>query len=328
MIKPNILSISGIVLMLLGATGCSDCGCEEITHIDYSNMNNWGMVDVVDGNKADCFYVYPTVISTEEDSVSINDQEMRTEARKLFYAYRDIFAPANFYAPFYRQLSISYISKQTNAEGAEKIIKEGPLVDAIDSFEYYLDHFDTGKPIIFASHSQGTMILKELLFYIRENHPDILDRMVSAYLIGYGINQDYLDKVELPFATGESDTGSIVSYNTEAPVTDSNNPFTMWFYNDCFAINPVNWVRDDTYAPATTSKLRGEDTDSGLAETKENFADAQINIERGTVVTNADVVADPAWWPLGILHHFDYDLFYYSLKDNVKNRIDAFYGKY
>jgi hypothetical protein len=55
-----------------------------------------------------------------------------------------------------------------------------------------------------------------------------------------------------------------------------------------------------------------------------HFADARLDLARGTVTTNAPVPSG-SLWPSGVLHHYDFDLFYYDLKRNVSDRIGAFW---
>ena len=61
------------------------------------------------------------------------------------------------------------------------------------------------------------MVKYVLKNYFKE-HPDYYKRMVAAYAIGFAITKDDLEAYpHLKFATGESDTGVIVSWNTEGP---------------------------------------------------------------------------------------------------------------
>jgi hypothetical protein len=208
-------------------------------------------------------------------------------------------------------------------EKASDAIREIPFEDCKNAFEYYLAHYNKNRPVIFASHSQGTMVMMQLLLWIKEQHPEVLKRTVAAYMIGFAINQEYLNKLGMRFAEKADDTGVIISYNTEAP-NAAPNPFTMGLVKGALVINPVNWQRDEKAADKSESlgsRIRPEDTPAG---DQMFFADAQINLSRATVVTTASV--NPGnFWPQGILHHYDYDLFYYDLKENVRTRINAFW---
>jgi hypothetical protein len=100
----------------------------------------------------------------------------------------------------------------------------------------------------------------------------------------------------------------------------------MRLYPECLAINPINWATDELYATqeeSLGSRLRPED--DPVAD-HPHFADAVVDLERGTVVTTA-AVSSGDYWPKGILHHFDYDLFYYDFKQNVTDRINAYLNK-
>ncbi|MDR0940497.1 MAG: DUF3089 domain-containing protein [Mediterranea sp.] len=321
----KLIYLLAIASMSLVACDSSYEGNKLPEVADYSEARYWLSLPQDATEDVDVFYVYPTVISSTADYCSIDDTEMVTEATKLYEAYNGIFEGTNFYAPYYHQLSIDYISRQKTAEDTEGVIERIPARDCKAAFEYYLANLNDGKPIIFAGHSQGTMILKQLLLWIRQAHPEVLDRMVAAYMIGFAINPDYLEKVGLPFAQERTDLGAIICYNTEAPDADPS-PFTMGFYEDCLAINPINWTTTESYASkdeSLGSRLRPEDTPAG---DQPHFADAMINAERGTVVTTASVSSGD-FWPKGCLHHYDFDLFYYDLKQNVRDRIEAFANK-
>ena len=56
--------------------------------------------------------------------------------------------------------------------------------DVKAAFEYYLKHYNNGRPIIIASHSQGTWHAESLLHDYFENDSTLRKRLVAAYLIG------------------------------------------------------------------------------------------------------------------------------------------------
>jgi hypothetical protein len=255
---------------------------------------------------------------------------MRTEVQKLIAAHGGIFESANLFAPYYRQLSISNLAKQKTSEKIDALVRSVPLVDVENAFNYYLKNYNNGRPIIFASHSQGTIITRQLLLDLKKSHPEVFKRTIAAYLIGYDISDAYLAKLEgaLTFAKGPLDTGVIISWNTRAPDA-ADDPFVM-IEPGAHIINPINWKTDDTYAPATASAgsfIRADDAEvNGPAGRRPHFADAQIDMKTHTLVTKAPI--DPgSFWPKGILHHYDYDLYWYNFRQNVTNRIAAWQVK-
>jgi hypothetical protein len=299
----------------------------NVSPVNYSLAENWlSLDDKNNGEKnVDVFYLYPTCyfLDDKDDFCTVNNAGMRDEAQKLRNAHSGIFDHANFYAPYYRQLSIPFIKKTTILGVLDKAIEAVPLRDCKNAFEYYMENYNKGKPVIFASHSQGTIVMKQMLLWMKEKYPEVINRTIAAYLIGFTINKKYVKKTGLNFAQGSDDTGVIISYNTESPAA-KYNPF-IFMRMGTLVINPINWKRDETYAgkeESLGSRIRFDDNPPVDCF---NFTDAYLNLKRGTVVTNAAVTA--AYWPVGVLHRYDYDLFYYDLQHNVRKRIAAFFER-
>ena len=181
------------------------------------------------------------------------------------------------------------------------------------------------------------MLKMALCDYFRE-HTEYLERMVAAYIIGFSVTSDDL-KVNpaLKFAEGADDTRVIVSWNTEGPENkDEKNTVVL---ENAISINPLNWKRDDTYAPASENiGDRIPVMESGTFEAldfkfhKPGLADAQLDLERGVVVctTLADQYvkpeehgADNIFGPAS-LHESDYAAYWDNIRENVMTRIDAF----
>ena len=157
---------------------------------------------------------------------------------------------------------------------------------------------------------------------------------LAAYVIGYSVTKDDLEaNPHLKFATGETDTGVIISYNTEGPKNAEEKAETAVLLPNAISINPLNWKLDETYAPASEnlgSLVVNEKT--GKPEIVDLGADAQLNIARGVVVTNAKgepmeeataKVAAEFFGPDG-RHGEDYMFYYNNIKDNVAKRVAAY----
>ena len=90
--------------------------------------------------------------------------------------------------------------------------------------------------------------------YFKE-HQDYYKRMVAAYPMGFSITKDDLEQYPyLKFAEGESDAGVIISYSTEGPKNVEENANNKVVLPGAISINPLNWKRDETYAPASEDK--------------------------------------------------------------------------
>lgn len=130
--------------------------------------------------------------------------------------------------------------------------------------------------------------------YFKE-HPEYYERMVVAYVIGYAVTKDDLkENPHWKFATGESDAGIIISWNTEGKRNVEENVITCVIFPNAISINPINWKLDGTYAPAS------ENLDSLILNEKaQKFeigdvgADAKLIPERGVILTNAQIEPRP-----------------------------------
>ena len=152
--------------------------------------------------------------------------------------------------------------------------------------------------------------------------------------IGYAFTKDeFKTYPHMKFATGECDTGVIITWNTEGPKNREVNAKTCVLQPGSMSINPLNWKLDDTYAPASLnlgSLWSNEKT--GELEIQDLGADAQVFPDRGVVVTHAQgekmdeasaKVSAEFFGPDG-RHGEDYAFFYNNIKDNVAKRIAAY----
>ncbi len=155
--------------------------------------------------------------------------------------------------------------------------------------------------------------------YMKDNR-DVYDRMIVAYVIGYTINETYLaNNPHLKFAVGPSDTGVIVSYNTESPaVAPGTNPVHAI---DAISINPISWGRGETLAPASEGLGSFMPNQTGVFVRVPQYADARINNSKGALITTANLTGIVQPFGPGILHSYDYPFYYYNLRANAAERV-------
>ena len=284
----------------------------------------------------DVFYVYPTAYSRTSPGQPIfcpvDDSGMLAGAQSAFtrqaWAFRTF---ANIYAPCYRQIDATYQLSLSPAE-QEANIEGPPATDVIAAFKYYLKHHNHGRPYILAAHSQGSAVVRYLLSSYMRAHPRVYKRMVAAYVVGQSITRRYLaDNPHLEYARGAGDTGVIVSWNTEAPTVAGTNPVLL---PGGIAMNPITWTRAQTRA-TTRQNLGSIQLDlttgrpllnkQGRILRVRNLADARVDKEKGVVVCST-VPADqppyytPGGFPEGVLHTFDYPLYFFSVRANAALR--------
>lgn len=110
----------------------------------------------------DCFYVYPTV-SLEKTQLA--DLEVTPEIERVVHEQAGrLSAKCRVFAPVYRQATMASLRVRlagTPMGDGER--SELPLEDVKAAWKYYLEHDNHGRGVVLVGHSQGTLVLQELL---------------------------------------------------------------------------------------------------------------------------------------------------------------------
>ena len=300
---------------------------DEVTRIDYADTAYWYSMGN-EGHAADVFYVYPTVSTisfVDNDSswyADITLPEVREEANGNQRFNKMLYGDYNFYAPYYRQMIFEAYQQP---ESVLNQIVETPAQDIIDAFQYYMEHFNQGRPFFLMGHSQGSQVLIELLK--KGMTAEQRQRMVAAYCIGYHVTAKELFAYpeELKPATDSLMQGLII-FNS---VTDTT-AISMVSRDDVIGVNPTTWTMATDTVP-TEFQL-------GMAKYNEN-RDSVIIVpcptrtwlyQHTTVCPDLDpeMVFIPAYeqmFPKGNLHFADSWLFGGNVVENMRCRLEAFY---
>lgn len=281
--------------------------------IDYSDSDNWMFLPEDTSKPVDTIYLYPSAYGitgeAEEDIADIDDVNMRLMAIYYASSQASIFEEStNLFAPYYRQFTVNSLVDMI--EESPESLQYIATKDIYNMLDYYFENCNEGRPFILAGHSQGSVWLTVVLEDYMKEHPEYYERMVAAYVIGYSVTKEYLNRnPHLNFAKTSDDTGVIISYNTEGP--GNKEAYNCVVKEGAISINPINWKLDDTYA------TNGVD-------------DAQIDVTRGVVICtskeNPPELKDFLTEHFGedSLHLYDYELYQDELKKNVAERIDKF----
>ena len=306
---------------------------------DYSQKSSWYQISEITKD-VDTFYILATEYlgfgEGDSNYAAMNEPEMVEGAPVQYAMNASIFEDStNVFLPFYRQASLRYAGEIWKKTGdIDEAISGIPYDDITAALDYYFKNFNNGRPFILASHSQGSAISKLVLKKYFKEHPEFYKKMVAAYVIGYAVTKDDLkENPHWKFATGESDAGVIVSWNTEGKKNIEENFKTCVLFPNAISINPINWKLDETYAPASEnlgSLIFNEKTQK--FEIGNVGADAKVIKNRGVILTNAEIepmdpglaaVASEFFGPDG-RHESDYTFFYNNIKANVAKRIATF----
>ncbi len=302
---------------------------------DYSNLNYWaaspfkydpsdnipkGLNDNSKDTLADVFFIYPTTYTEAQMpdgwNAGINDEEInkKTDNSTILYQASVFNKYCRVFAPRYRQANIRafYTDDRQKANEAFDTAYE----DVRNSFEYYLQHYNHGRPIIIASHSQGTLHAGRLLKEFFENKP-LQKQLVCAFIVGLPVFTNYF--AELKPCRDSKATGCFVSWRTfeegyEAPYVEKET-------RKAYVINPLTWTMDTTLAAGSLNK-------GGVLR---DFNKVIPDLVHAQIHGNVLWVNKPKFFGNIFLktknyHIADYNLFYKNIRENVGTRIRSFLG--
>ncbi|GAA4012371.1 DUF3089 domain-containing protein [Hymenobacter fastidiosus] len=335
------------MLLVLGVASCTKiikpgkqfAAYQPPSAPDYSLPASWAALpgrrdsaDVVPRNtplrdqqqtaRADVFYVHPTTFFKREAwNADVADEDLNrfTDASVIRKQASVFNSAGRIFAPRYRQATLySFFDEQSDNGNKALELAYG---DVKAAFQYYLKHYNQGRPIIIASHSQGTHHATRLLHEFVDKNPKLRRQLVVAYLIGFKVKT--AEYQALRPCADSTQTGCFVVWNSVEWGQDYP-PFAGGV-----ATNPLTWKLDTVAAPSSL-----------------NRGGVPFNFNRvDTAVVDAKVHNGLVWIhppkPLGYprfllpgqpqlrhsFHIVDYGLFYLNLRQNAEARVRAYVSK-
>jgi hypothetical protein len=164
----------------------------------------------------DCFYVYPTV--SIELRLNSNLIAQRTEEAAAVAQASRFSQVCRVWAPMYRQATTLGLSLSF-ALGRPAMLEGIAYAGLRNAFEDYLKHDSDGRPIVFIGHSQGSVMLIDLLRNVVETSPSLKGRLALAIIPGGDVEVRPGSALggtfaSIPLCTHTGETGCVIAYSS------------------------------------------------------------------------------------------------------------------
>lgn len=319
----------------------SKYGVEDLEKLpeapDYSMLDYWiahpeveDQADLVPGKgelaeyqetaSVDVFFIYPTIYTKKQDKdhpwfADVDDKKLNKEIANSTIKYQaTVFnGSGKVYAPLYRQahIDVYYSDIKLKTEALEQA-----YVDVKAAFSYYMENWNNGRPIIIASHSQGTSHAVKLLHDFFEYEDKLKEKLVAAYIVGMPLDKNTFN--EIPNCEDANDTGCWLTWNTY--IRDYYPPNHDYLFGNALNVNPLSWKIDSTYVSWGMNK-------GGILK---NYNKIRPGLSDAQNVDGMLWISKPRFFGNFLIgwkryHVVDYNLFYLNIRENVEERVQAYF---
>lgn len=321
---------------------------------DYADTANWaalpGRDDLADlvpagvrntfapgAAPVDVFFVHPTgFLKGSSWTFSMNAETSTEENTRWMMANQA--SPyngcCNVYAPRYRQASM--FTYMQNDDALRDAVLGFAYQDVARAFDYYLAHFNQGRPFILASHSQGTHHSVELLRRKISGTP-LREQLVAAFLIGGYMETHRLDGLQdIPVCNAADQLACIVHWDTYSVARKGSLE-----HADIVCVNPLSWkqngpwVGKDKHAGAVRTsgeyhaEFSGDDAARGvqfapLGAPLAHYVEAECADGRLYITDQSDNDFGRRGSMGDSYHGLDYAMFYMDIRNNAILRANTY----
>lgn len=283
---------------------------------DPADLTAGDLVDRQDEAQVDVFWLHPTSYTGKRGDILWNapvnnaDINERTLEGSIQFQASIFNGVGRVFAPYYRQ---AHLSAYYNTKDTLSVRRAFELAysDVRQAFRNYLSNHNRGRPIILASHSQGTTHAVRLLQEFFDG-TELQQQLVAAYVAGIAV-PDTLFQTLRP-CQDSTELGCYMSWRTfkKGKEPKEAQPAVV-------VTNPLLWTTTDTYAAAALNKgavLRP------WGEILANNVDAQIH---GPILWTSKPKFPGSWLLWGKNYHAgDFNLFYLDIRENAQLRAATF----
>ena len=290
---------------------------------DYSDSIPSFLNDKTCDTSVDVFFLHPTTFIKDARNASMNadvdDSALnhQTDITTILYQASVFNRNCRVFAPRYRQAHLKAYFQITSEQSKKAF--DLAYEDLKTAFQYYLKHWNHGRPIIIAAHSQGSMHAVRLLKEFFDGKP-LQQKLVCAYIVGWQIKKD--DFKDLPFGNSPAQTGCVVGWRTFKK--DKEDFWVKRENGNSFCVNPISWTTDSNWTAKEMHKgAVGKDFNKLISKK------ISIEVAPGMNILWVEIPEDMEQKSgltsrFGNFHVADYNLFWMDIRENVKQRIETY----
>jgi len=266
---------------------------------------------------ADVFFVYPTIFTQKPKNkyqwnADVNDQELNREIQlsTILNQASAFNGECRIFSPYYRQAHIYSFYTAVREDGEQAL--ELAYQDVKAAFEYYLKNFNAGRPIVIASHSQGSYHCERLIKDFFDGN-ELQKQLVAAYLIGRAISPETFTSIH-PTEKPEQ-VGVWASWNTFGR---NYIPKNSEHYRLALSTNPLLWNSSEDFA--------NKELNLGGVGLKFTFVPMIVDAQnhQGLLWVNRPNIRGSKLLKNKNWHRADINFFYNNIRENVALRIENF----
>jgi hypothetical protein len=269
-------------------------------------------------NNVDIFFIHPTSYLkqfyennylADVNNLAINKE---TDSKSMLYQASVFNQAGKVYAPRYRQVHIRGYYMQNKAW--QKQLFDTAYADVKAAFKYYMENYNQGRPIIIASHSQGSTHGMRLLKELFDGKP-LQKQLVAAYLIGMSVPQQFFTSIKP--CTQPLQTACVCSWRSYRKGFKSS--FVQGETHNSIVTNPLTWSAMEPTATRALNK----------GSILFNF-NKLLAKQTGAAITPKVLLVNKPRRFIFLFsrrknyHVGDINLFYESIKTNSQQRANAF----
>jgi hypothetical protein len=278
------------------------------------------------------FFVHPTsYLGRDRWNASLDDNTARNRATIFIKGLASPFNKASeIWAPRYRQAAIgAFLTSSPDAQKALDLAYS----DVSKAFDEFLAHVGPDTPIVLAGHSQGALLIDELLRKRIAGTP-LQARIAMAYPVGWPISvQHDLQALGLPACTTPDQAGCIVTWSSFAEPADPGMLLERYEHSAGFdgaargdkgvlCVNPLTGTMNGSAPASANLGTLVPNADLSGGKLVPGTVSARCG-ERGLLLIGNPPGLGPYVLPGNNYHVYDIPLFWENLQMDVARRMRA-----